>query len=149
MKYKNIWEKALNSHEEVKYEFSVADRYRYFRLGVLCVLGAVFFFTSFPALGVIVIAGAAFYYGFYLKTANAYAFTDRRVLIHRGWLSTNMVSVEYVKITDVTVLEPFVEKLVTHSGHLAINTAGSIGNEIILKHVERPYDLKKKLDQMR
>jgi hypothetical protein len=149
MKYASTWAKTLNSDEKVQYEFSVADKYRYVYLVVLLILGGILFFTPLITIALPYSVVVAFYFGFYLKVANAYALTDRRILIHRGWLSTHTISVEYNKITDVTVIEPFLEKLITQTGHLAVNTAGSGGNEIILKHIEHPYELKKRIDQMR
>lgn len=148
MKYEKIWQKTLGQNEEVKYEFSVAQQYRRFGLIVFGVIGVMLFFLSFMF---------AFYYYLiiylyfeqYLKNANAYAFTNKRVLIHRGWLSTKTISVDYDKITDVTIVEPLLDKLFSKSGSLAINTAGSLGQEIVLHHIESPYEVKKKLDQLR
>ncbi len=148
MQHKKIWDKTLGSGEEVKHEFSVSNRYRMVSLALWSLLG-VFFLFGVWQMGALIIALAAFYYGFYLKVANAYAFTDHRVLIHTGWLSTKLVSTEFSKITDVTVTEPIVDRLLFKTGGLDINTAGSKGEEIKLKHVERPYELKKTLDSLR
>jgi uncharacterized membrane protein YdbT with pleckstrin-like domain len=150
MHYEHIWKKTLGSSESVKYEFTIGKRYRKFFLVTWCVVGGLCLITvvGIP-FGIFIIAFAAFYYGFYLKTANAYAFTDRRVLVHRGWLSTTLLTTEYQKITDVTVHEPFFSRVFFHVGSLAINTAGTSSEEIVLKNVEHPYEVKKKLDELR
>jgi len=148
MNYEHIWRKTLGSSESVKYEFSVGNRYRMFGLIGWGLVGVLLFFSMMP-LGVVVIAVVAFYFAFYLKVANAYAFTDHRVLIHTGWLSTKLVSTEYQKITDVTVHEPFFSRIFFHTGSLEINTAGTNREEVILKHIEHPYEVKKKLDDLR
>jgi uncharacterized membrane protein YdbT with pleckstrin-like domain len=91
----------------------------------------------------------AIYYKFYLPISNAYAFTNKRVLIHRGWLSTNTKSVDYSKITDIHIVEPFIDRIIFHTGHIAIITAGSTNAQIVLKNIESPYEVKKKLDTLR
>ena len=83
-----------------------------------------------------------------MKIANAFAFTDKRIIVHKGWLNTKMTSVEYEKITDVSVSEGFTEKILTKSGTLLINTAGTTFHELLLTHVESPYELKKELDSI-
>lgn len=148
MKHKHIWNKTLGPNEEVKHEFSVGDRYRMVCLIFWAVISLVVAIGSWW-VALLVAALAAFYFGFYLKVANAYAFTDHRVLIHTGWLSTKLVSTEFSKITDVTVTEPFLDSIIFKTGGIDINTAGSKGEEIKLKHVERPYELKKTLDSLR
>lgn len=148
MEHKHIWDKVLGSNEHVKYEFTVGSQYRMVGLVGLSVIGLLSFFWLWQ-MAIFIIAIALFYYGFYLKAANAYAFTDRRVLVHQGWLSTRMITTEYQKITDVTVLEPLIQRLIFASGTLVVNTAGSKTEEIVLSNVERPYELKKKLDEMR
>lgn len=154
--YKKIWEKALNPDEVIQCEFSIGDRYRKFWLWLW---GSIIAVISFGAMltsvkvGVwfLIITGTLlfFYYGFYLKAANAYAFTNKRILIHRGWLSTHTITVDYDKITDVTVREPFLDRIITKSGYLYINTAGTSTQEIVLRYISSPYETKKKLDAIR
>lgn len=144
MKNDNIWQKTLSKDEKVEYEFSIGDRYIKFCLimwGIISVLLTFVGLITFPI--------AFFYFYFYLRKANIYAFTNKRVLIHRGWLSTHMVSVDYSRITDIHVTEGFFERVITHTGSLAIITAGSTSDQIILKKVNAPYELKKKLDLLR
>jgi len=147
MKYEKIWNKILSADEKVEIEFSVGDRYRKFWLLVWGIIGLPFLFAS--PLAIFIFLVALFYYGFYLKVANAYAFTNKRVLIHRGWLSTNTISVDYSKITDVHIQEPFFERLITHTGNIAINTAGTTFHEVILRHIKSPYEIKKQLDTLK
>ncbi len=150
----NIWQKVLNSNEEVKYEFSVGKRYRKFWLvsglafSLFLFLCGLLIKSSFGiVMGLIFLTISCFIY-WYKKIANAYAFTDRRVLIHRGWLSTSTQSVDYTKITEVSVVDPIISRLVTKSGHMSIHT-GNIMDAIVLKYVENPYEIKKKLDSLR
>jgi len=147
MNHQKIWDKVLGKDEVVKHSFSIGDRYIKFNLiiwGVIC-LPLLFVF----GLGLVIFLILLFYYGFYLRVANVYAFTNKRVLIHTGWLSTHTTSVDYPKITDVRVQEPFFDKLLTHTGNIGINTAGSGNLEVILKHIEKPYETKKILDELK
>ena len=145
--YEKIWGKTLGSDEKVEFEFSIGSRY--IKLGLIA-----WAIISLPLLaafgfGILTFLIALFYFGFYLKKANAYAFTNKRVLIHKGWLSTQLTSIDYSKITDVFVQEPFFDRVITHTGHIAINTAGTTLHEGILKHIESPYELKRKLDSLK
>lgn len=148
MKYKKIWDKTLNSDEEVLHEFSLGKQYLTLNLIVWSIVSIIFFFLA-PALGVFVFLLMLFNYTFYAKVANAFAFTNKRLLKHKGWLSTKLISIDYDKITDVTVNEPFLDRVFTQSGNLIVNTAGSGSQEAVLRHVEKPYELKKKLDSLR
>lgn len=148
MEYEQIWNKVLRNGEVVKHEFSVGKRYRSFNIVVWSLLGLLFMGGSFE-FGLIFILFILFYFGFYLKVANAYALTDKRILIHRGWLSTSAVSIDYQNITDVLIQEPFIERLLTKTGHLAINTAGSGAKEVVLMHITTPYEVRKKIDEIR
>jgi membrane protein YdbS with pleckstrin-like domain len=137
-----VWVKILGKDEIIKEEFSVGKTYRQFSAIVWSVL------LGLPTVGI----GAIFpllYYFFYLPKANKYAFTNKRILIHRGWLSTNLTSVDYSKITDVFVRQGFFEKTFTSSGTIAVNTAGSGGEEVVLNNVANPYTLKRLLDELK
>jgi len=158
-KYSKIWKKVLEANEEVKYEFSIGKKYRSLAIIIIGILTLFVLlsgiFLSFKVkwlgytvigIGVLVFLSALFYFGWYLKIANLYAFTNKRVLIHQGWLSTKLISIDYDKITDVSVIEPFWERIITNTGFFIINTAGTSSREVILAHVENPYEVKKQLD---
>lgn len=147
MKYKKIWDKTLGKNEDVEFEFSIGNRYRKVCLIIWAIISFPFLFLF--GFGIIIFLLVLFYYGFYLKVANIYAFTNKRVLIHKGWLSTSMVSIDYSKITDVYIKESFFDKLITHTGSIAINTAGTAVHEVVLRYVESPYEIKKKLDGLK
>lgn len=147
MTNEKIWDKTLNSDEKVEFEFSIGQRYLKVQLiiwGIVSVPLLLIF-----GLGIIVFSIALFNYFFYQKTANVYVLTNKRILIHKGWLSTNTTSVEYQKITDIHVREPFFDRVISHSGAIAINTAGSGSLEIVLKNIESPYNVKKRIDELK
>lgn len=148
MEYANVWAKVLREDEKVDYEFSVGKRYRMLGMIPVVFFGLPLLFSA-PSIGVIILGLGLFYFGYYIKVANAYALTDKRVLIHKGWLSTNTISVEYKNITDVTIDEPFLERIIAKTGNLSINTAGSGTKEVSLKHITAPYEVRKKLDKIR
>ena len=147
MNYEKIWQKILSVDEKVEYEFSIGEGYSKFGLIIWGIISISFLFAD--GLGILIFLLALFYYAFYLKAANAYAFTNKRVLIHRGWLSTHTISVDYSKITDIHILEPFFRRVLTHTGDIAIITAGSTSDQIRLKYVGTPYEVKKKLDSIK
>jgi len=147
MNYEKIWQKTLASDEKVEYEFSIGGKYIKFQLIVWGIISLLLLLVM--GLGLFTFLGALFYFAFYLKVANAFAFTNKRVLVHRGWLSTHMISVDYSKITDIHVVEPFFDRVLTHTGNIAIITAGTTTDQIVLQHISDPYEVKKKLDALK
>ncbi len=81
---------------------------------------------------------------YYLRISNEYFFTNQRVLIKKGWLSTKTVSIHYDRITDISVTQNLLDRILK-IGSISISTAGSEGYEVNLNHVSKPYLLKKKL----
>lgn len=154
MHYANVWNKVLNPNEEVKFEFSVGNRYRKYGLVMSLILFSLVFLiglisqTSFITWASLVCIALSIFRFWYKKVSNAYAFTDRRVLIHHGWLSTTAQSVDFSKITEVSISEPFLSRLVTKSGDMSIHT-GNITDALVLRNIEKPYEVKKKLDSLR
>ena len=149
LQYKKIWDKTLSENEVVKHEFSVGYRYRVTLMlfwSALCLFLLIFPETRF--LSVLVFIIVIFYFGFYLRVANAYAFTNKRVLIHKGWLSTKLSTVDFSKITDLHVNQPFFEKIILGTGNLSINTAGLSGHTIVISRIDSPYLIKKTLDKI-
>jgi len=144
--HQKIWDKILSSNEKVEFSFSIGNSYRKFYLILWAIICAPLLFAF--GMGIIVYAFVYFYYGFYLKVANVYAFTNKRVLIHRGWLSTQTNSIAYDKITDIVVSENFVDRVLTKTGGIALNTAGTSHYEGSLRFIENPYQIKKKLEEI-
>ncbi len=147
MTYERIWQKVLGPGEVVQHEFSISKRYRMINMIVWLVIGVACIF--FPPAAIPIIAFALIYFGWYLKIANAYAFTDHRVLIHTGWLSTKLISTDYSKSTAVTVHAPVLSRIGFHTGSIKIDSAGTNRDNLVLKNIEHPYEVKKKLDEMR
>lgn len=143
------------------YEFSIGRKYRMFKiysfLLMLLVsssaLGILFGLTNIIVLAMIgvltlLFLSELFYYGFYIPRANVYALTNKRIIIHRGWLGTHTTSIDYNKVTDISIVQPFFDRVVTDSGSIHINTAGTGEHEVILNHIQTPYEVKRKLDEL-
>lgn len=152
MNHDKIWSKIIGQNEKIEYQFSIGQGYIVFNLLLWAIisLGSILIYYEIaPAMPVVIFAVAIFYYAIYLRIANVYALTNRRILIYRGWLSTSLVSIDYSQITDTIVEEHFFSKILTKTGFLTISTAGTIGGGVKLKHVRQPYQLKKRLDDLR
>lgn len=139
LKYSYNWDRTLNPDEKVLYETSIGFRYIVVCLFITLV---IFGFLIFP------IPILLFYYLYYLRVANAYCFTNKRVLIHKGWLSRKLISIEYPRITDVHVIESFIDRFLFGSGNIIINTAGTRLYEARIENVDNPNDVKKVLDSI-
>jgi uncharacterized membrane protein YdbT with pleckstrin-like domain len=145
MRYQKVWDRNLVSGEEVLFEFSISDRFRNVNLAFAILISIPL--VALYGVGLLTLAVSWFTLGFYLKAANAYALTNRRMIIKRGWLSTHTISIEYDRITDVSIKQPFFERLLYKTGTLYVNTAGTEVHEVLLTHIERPYELKKRLNE--
>lgn len=148
MEYQKVWEKVLNPDEKVEYEFSFSNKYRKTVLIVWSIVSLLFLLLHWIWLGIFIFLIVLFWW-YRVKIANAYAFTDRRVVVHKGWLSTKTTTVDYDKIVEVSVKEPFTERKFYGSGNLYIKTAGNIIHDLTLAHINAPYEVKKRLDQLR
>jgi len=143
MKFSKTWNKVLGSEERVEYEFSLSPQYLNVNLGWWFIVGLLTVWIY--GLGVLIFAAALFYFGFYLRWANHFAITNKRILIHRGWLSTSMTSVDFSQITDIEAHQSFSERILYKSGKLLVNTAGSAAHEVVLVNIGNPYAVKQKL----
>lgn len=145
----DVWNKVLSNNEELKYEFSISKKYINTSIIIRAIICIPVLFLN-ASIGIILLIIILLYFKIYLPKANIYGFTNKRVLIHRGFFSTELISVDYSKITDVTVHQSFMERdSIFDCGEISINTAGSSGKEIVLRNVSKPYDIKKKLDELR
>jgi uncharacterized membrane protein YdbT with pleckstrin-like domain len=152
MKYKKIWAKILNSEEEIKYEFSVSKNFSTAMMVLGCLAGIIILFTPGYFVGILVIIASVFYFKYFIFWTNSFAFTNKRVLIYRGWIATDLISIDYNKITDIIVDQPVIGKL-TNSGHLLVNTASSSAIETRQKqkieNIDNPYETKKRLEKFK
>lgn len=164
---KKVLEKILNSGEEIKYQFSFGERYLKIMKIATITIGSfillaigVAIFLIFNISKIIILAIIAIpltllilysliYFDWYLKRANIYVITNKRILIHKGWLSTRLISADFNQITDIKVVQPFLDRLIYKAGVLKINTAGMEAHPIILFHIEDPYKIKRKLNEIR
>ena len=77
-----------------------------------------------------------------------YIFTTRRVMIKEGFLSVTVTTAPFDKISHISVKQSLVERLAFNDGHIVIHTAGPTGVEMIIEHVEKPFELKNTLDSL-
>lgn len=92
----------------------------------------------------VVLPMAWFYNFYYLKITNQYAFSNQRVIIKRGWLNTKITTIHYNRMTDASVMQDFIDKIIGIGG-LSISTAGSEGYKVELTHIDHPSQKKKEL----
>jgi membrane protein YdbS with pleckstrin-like domain len=156
------WEKILGEGEKIVFEFSLAKKYlsflRFQWMSISFFLLVVFLFcVNSTILFVKILSYFFFFIAFlffiislylpwYLRKTNQFALTNRRILAKRGWLSVNLISIPYSKITDISVTQNFWEKTLFNSGKISIDTAGSSGPELILEKIENPFLIKTKID---
>lgn len=92
----------------------------------------------------VVIPIAWFYHFYYLRISNQYVFTNQRILIKRGWLNTKVITIHYNRMTDASVKQDLIDKIIGIGG-LSVSTAGSEGYKIQLIHIDKPSQRKREL----
>lgn len=137
-----MWEKVLSPGEEIKFEFGIGKNYIIITTILTILLGIILLAFG----GFLIILFGIFGY-WYMQIAHKFAFTNKRVLIHNGWLSTSLISIDYDKITDVVIIEPFWKKIIYGIGDMAIRTAST--ENAILDRIDQPYEVKKILDTLK
>lgn len=154
-----IWDEILTKDEVIKYEFSVGQKFRKKSLYIwgivlipLLVLAIVMFSAGHAIMGslfALLYVIPFWRFGFYLSRANIYALTNKRVIVRRGWLSATTQTIGFEKITDLAVHQDFLERKIFNTGNILINTAGHMTNQILLKSVENPYEIKKQIEELK
>lgn len=171
VKIKNIkmeerrWKKIISQDEKIEYYFGLGKRYLelikflFFFSSFLCFISfSIFYKFSQPVF--ILIGQIIFFFGvfslflaffapWYLKKANNFALTNKRILVLKGWLSTQLISIDYNKITDIKVEQNFLEKIILKTGAITINTAGSPEPEGVILNIENPYKIKQELEKIK
>src|SRR3989344_4307215 len=158
---KELWTKMIGEGERIIYEFTLGSRWRKLRIATVSVpllavaiaLGIVAgfdtpWFTMATGFWLILTAGMVLYYEFYVPASHSYALTNKRIIIHLGWLNTHTTSIEYTKITDTSITQSFVDRILTNTGTIHVNTAGTSGHEVVLTHIENPFEVKRKLGEV-
>lgn len=144
------WQRFLLPEERLVHTFGISRTYLTMFFFVPAA-GVLAFGIALSAIGELVgslflLAGVgmllpAFFMWFFVH----YAITDRRVMSREGILSKHSVSVDLATITDLVIREPFLERLLTRSGTIGVNTAGSPRVELLFRHVANPFDRKQDL----
>lgn len=149
------WERFLTPGEELLHTFGIARRYIF----VVYVLPALASFAAsillppafpLPVRFIFAVGGLGFLLlAFFLTFFVRYAITNKRVMGRVGVLARGFRGIDFVYITDLTIKESWIDLLITRTGSVGINTAGSPGIELTLQHVARPFDIRRDIHKHR
>ncbi|MBI2600283.1 PH domain-containing protein [Candidatus Daviesbacteria bacterium] len=84
----------------------------------------------------------------HLYHSNRYLLTTRRIIIKKGIFGVKLTAALFDKITHLEVDQSFMDRLLLHHGTIIINTAGGNKDEISLKYVDYPMELKNLLERL-
>jgi len=96
----------------------------------------------------IILPAVLFYNLHYLKISNEFIFTNKRLIVKRGWLNTSLVSINFNRITDVSIEQSLVDRFLK-IGTLSVSTAGNEGYRVTLSHIKEPHFLKRQLHDLK
>ena len=147
-RHARYWQRFLLPGEKMIHMFGVSGLYVATFWGgplLLALVLAAMVGISNPVLGglLLIVVATALIPIFYLFYFVHYAITDRRVMSREGIFHKRFVTVSLRSITDVSITEPFLQRLITHTGTIAVNTAGSPGVELYYRHVRHPFERRK------
>ena len=78
----------------------------------------------------------------YRKITILYLITDKRVIVKKGLIGQSTISADYSQITDVSVEQGILGRLILHTGTIVLDTAGTDLAKVQLKWVENPFETK-------
>jgi len=137
------FKKFLTSKEKVIEIFSIGDNFfkLYFYWGV---------FLSIISFGLLLLPFLFlyFYYRFYFKRSYLYALTDKRIIALIGFVNKKVISVDYKNITDLNIKQNLFERWLK-IGNIYVNTAGSTEKELILKNIQHPEEVVRKINEFK
>jgi uncharacterized membrane protein YdbT with pleckstrin-like domain len=84
----------------------------------------------------------------WLYHSHRYLLTTRRVIIKDGFFAVKLITALYDKITHIEVDQGFMDRLIMKHGNIIINTAGGNKDELKMKYVDNPLDVKNLLERL-
>lgn len=78
----------------------------------------------------------------YRKLTIRYLISDKRVIVKTGLIGQSTVSANYNKITDITVRQGIIGRVLLHTGTIFLDTAGSDEKEVVLEWINNPFEVK-------
>lgn len=103
----------------------------------------VLWVVSIPLGSVLLVVPAAFFFAAILfRYFTHYVITDQRVMSRVGIIHKRFITVDLRSVTDIAVHESFLERILTRTAIIDLNTAGSDRIELVLKHVKKPFLLR-------
>lgn len=142
----NQYKKFLAPEEKIIriIDYAMAELMWDFFWGFLPVLLAIIFFGfDITAIVIGLLFGSYFTLsGLYKKLTLKYLVTDRRVILKKGLVGQSTVSADYSRITDVTVKQGILGRVLLHTGTILLNTAGGDIEELELKWIQDPFEAK-------
>ncbi|MDO8429719.1 MAG: PH domain-containing protein [Candidatus Daviesbacteria bacterium] len=99
-------------------------------------------------LGLTITCLFAYLRSMHVYNSNRYLLTTRRVIVKKGVFAVKLASALYDKITHIEVDQTFVDRMLMHHGTIIVHTAGSQKDELVLKFVDYPIEMKNLLERL-
>jgi uncharacterized membrane protein YdbT with pleckstrin-like domain len=142
-RHQKYWQRFLLPNENIIHMFGVSGLYivvfwilpAILTLILMLYLLAVNIILAFlVALIFLSVAVPAVYLRYFVH----YAITDQRVMTREGILHKKFITADLPAVTDIPVKEKFFERVLTRTGEIGVNTAGSHFIELYFKHIKKP-----------
>jgi len=140
------WSHIIAPEESIEKEFSLSPLFLRVILFVTLLLAIPTAVISFIAGAAVLLLGLL--YWFYMKKAKHYALTKKRIILVVAFLGTNITSIDFDQVADITVEQSVFDEI-GKWGTLIITTAGTHAPGVHVSFVDDPKGLKQFLDTIR
>lgn len=137
----------LQKGEKISDQITFSQRYVNATQIIVYILCFCAFYAFVEALVFCLIA-VFVYCNFYLKAANQYYITNKRIIRREGLISVDYSSISYQKITDFKLKQNLFERFVTRSGSIYFSSAGSSGFEVKFQNIDKPFKTLKLINEL-
>jgi len=148
MKHSDL-QRYIFSGEHICFVFGIGTRYFFFIFFVILVSMGIpmLIFISIPIIFWSLLIILCFWEVIWcLRFVNTcYFVTNHRIYKRSGTFFTSLYFANRVDITDMKINQSIFEKIIFNTGTILINTKGGPEYEVILKRVNAPYKIKKKV----
>lgn len=155
MAQKDIY-KILTEGEEIEHECTISNIECCWNVFGWLLLSLVFF--PFTSIGIVKLALAiylivyvitfpflVFWYFIYLKQSNYYIMTNKNIIQHSGWFTSDYEIISYNKVTDIRIVQGILDRYLFDIGTIYLDTAGSPEPEAVFYNIDNPVEVQRLL----
>ncbi len=144
--------KHIGHGETIQLKFGIGEVYLVlmFLFWSLIFGGIIYFFrnNSFLFIPPLIAWGLLCIYLLTIYFTTHYFVTEKKIYRKTGVFWKKIIDAKKDQISDISVVQGFLDRYFFYTGTIKINTAGGPSIEIILEKVQRPYFIRKEISRI-